>query len=427
MTLLQLPAVTALLEAAPRELDLTRGEHLQAVDEGVARLLGDPALHGRLDPLELELIAAGDPVPLAAHLAVKIARSHRILAALAERGGGTHVSVVFAVYKEHQRILSAAEHPHGEDFLVRKVAQLRRLFDPVPAFSWDLTVVDDGCPQGSGRIAETIRGERLADEPVRVLFLEQAIAEGIAVTRPLTSAAESQKGGAIQYGMWSASRDRRDDDVVLFTDADLSTHLGQTGLLLESLIGERADGAADRMDAAIGSRREKTSVVVKKGVRNARGKLFIYLWKRMLPGLGSIVDTQCGFKAFRVGAIRPVLERMIDKRFAFDIELLCRTLMNRGDSVVRVPVAWIDSEAASTTTDIQPYLSMLKSVATLYRREIPANPEADSFAGLIEQMDEEAWGRLVDRLPEAITGRDPAEFDRFDEVRAADLADRAGV
>jgi hypothetical protein len=49
---------------------------------------------------------------------------------------------------------------------------------------------------------------------------------------------------------------------------------------------------------AIGSRREPDSVVVKQGTRNDRGKLFIYLWKRMVPVLGDIIDTQCGFKAF---------------------------------------------------------------------------------------------------------------------------------
>ena len=51
-------------------------------------------------------------------------------------------------------------------------------------------------------------------------------------------------------------------------------------------------------EAVIGSRREEASIVVKKGVRNLRGKLFIYLWKRLIPNLNYVVDTQCGFKAF---------------------------------------------------------------------------------------------------------------------------------
>ncbi len=84
----------------------------------------------------------------------------------------------------------------------------------------------------------------------------------------------------------------RADRVVLFTDADLSTHLCQCGLLVEPVV---CGGAS----AGIGSCREPTSVVVKQGKRNTRGKLFIYLRKRLIPQLRGIIDTQCGFKAFR--------------------------------------------------------------------------------------------------------------------------------
>lgn len=43
-----------------------------------------------------------------------------------------HLSVIFAVYNEHTRILTRDEHPHGEDFLRHKVRQLDRLFDGTP-------------------------------------------------------------------------------------------------------------------------------------------------------------------------------------------------------------------------------------------------------------------------------------------------------
>ena len=61
------------------------------------------------------------------------------------------LSVVFAVYKEHHRILRPEEHDSGEDFLRRKVAQLNWLASSSPKFSWELVAVDDGCPEGSGR------------------------------------------------------------------------------------------------------------------------------------------------------------------------------------------------------------------------------------------------------------------------------------
>ncbi len=73
--------------------------------------------------------------------------------------------------------------------------------------------------------------------------------------------------------MWDlAQKDHSKKHIVVFTDADLSTHLGQLMLLADPIVNQ---GKL----TAIGSRREKQSVVVKQVARNNRGKLFIYLWK----------------------------------------------------------------------------------------------------------------------------------------------------
>lgn len=205
----------------------------------------------------------------------------------------------------------------------------------------------------------------------------------------------------------------------MFTDAELSTHLGQCGALVDAL----RSGA----DAAIGSRRETSSVVVKKGKRNTRGKLFIYLWKRLLPSLRYITDTQCGFKAFRAERIRDSVEKTEERRFAFDIELLLLTELRRSGSIARVPVAWIDSEAASTTTDIGPYLSMLQSVVGYYRCMLPTDAESDGFAELIASLDEAAWQRSVEATPATIADADPQLFGAEAEVSAATLAAVAGL
>jgi hypothetical protein len=84
-------------------------------------------------------------------VAVKLARAK---ARVQRLRGSRHLSVVFAVYKEHQRILPRSEHEIGEDFLRRKLRQLEWQFDCSPEFGWDLSVVDDGCPEGSGAIAD---------------------------------------------------------------------------------------------------------------------------------------------------------------------------------------------------------------------------------------------------------------------------------
>ena len=267
------------------EMVTSRAEQLAAVSD--------------LDALEQRMASEQASHPLTEHLAVKLARSRRVVPV------SCHLSVVCAVYREHQRILTRAEHPHGENFLRRKMAELDWL---LPG-RWDLTIVDDGCPAGSGRLARQIVESARAQDRVRVLSLDEAIRQGHPAARSLSSAADSQKGGAVHYGLWTAAQQSLHDHVVLFTDADLSTHLGQAGLLLDPILN-------GGMDAAIGSRREPTSVVVKQGLRNVRGKLFIYLWKRLLPQLQDVVDTQCGFKAFRAEVLPAILQNTIEKRFA---------------------------------------------------------------------------------------------------------------
>jgi hypothetical protein len=208
--------------------------------------------------------------------------------------------------------------------------------------------------------------------------------------------------------------------VALFTDADLSTHLGQIGLLVSPLT---RPGCL----AAVGSRREPSSVVVKAGTRNVRGKLFIYLWKRLVPQLRSIVDTQCGFKAFDGADLGRWIEGTRDSGFSFDVELLLCLQLRRPGSITKVPVAWIDSAAASTTTDLEPYLPMLKNIVRLYRAELPTTPSADAFARLIDQLDAAAFRELVENIPPEIAGREPHEVGDEDSVSAQALASAAGL
>lgn len=406
-----------LTAADPEGLDLTDLVQLERAQAVADALLDSGADQDALRQLESSLIARSGPVPLVLHVAVKLAVSRRIVLGLA---GPAHVSLVFAVYKEHQRILPPEKVAGGEDFLVRKVGQLDWLLAGREDLTWDLVVVDDGCPEGSGGIARDIVLARGWEDRVQVLFLDEAIAAGHPVTRPLTTADDSRKGGSVALGMWTAAEIPRENHVIVFTDADLSTHLGQSGLLMDEILGRGRD-------AAIGSRREPHSVVIKQGVRNTRGKLFIYLWKRLIGNLPDIVDTQCGFKGFSADTVRAITPDLLEKKFAFDIELLIKTRLRREDSIARVPVAWIDSEAFSTTTDIQPYLPMLQVMVQMYRTYLPTETGADEFAAFVEALDDESWHRLVENIPESITKREPAEFGGFSGVSAAELAQAAGI
>ena len=64
---------------------------------------------------------------------------------------------------------------------------------------------------------------------------------------------------------------------------------------------------------------------------------------------------------------------------------------------------------------------MLKGIAGMYRRYLPANPESDAFASFVEGLDEASWDRLVENVPQAIAEADPTTFADMNEVTVGDL------
>ena len=151
-----------IFENCPSAPDLTNPDHLALVKEKVDIILQHSNDVSELDRLENEWIKSKDESTILVLLALKIAKSKLIVKDIKEE---TKVSVVFAVYKEHNRIKTSEEHPHGEDFLREKAAQLSDLFDAYPHLTWELVMVDDGCPEGSGNIGkEIIAKEGMEDQ-----------------------------------------------------------------------------------------------------------------------------------------------------------------------------------------------------------------------------------------------------------------------
>ncbi len=399
---------------APAELVLGAREQQAFVDRLTHTILDDVPDAAALRRIEAEARSL-EGVPVAVELAIKLAVSRRFVL---DHDEPVHLSVVFAVYNEHHRLGPASAHPHGEDALARKIEQLDALVADRSSWSWDLTVVDDGCPNESGKVAERIIRDLGRQDQAEVLFLQDAIDDGNPAVRGLENTTESRKGGSIHFGMWSAASRPRAGHVIVFTDADLSTHLGQCGRLVAPIVNGNAL-------LSIGSRRRPLSVVLKGGARNDRGKLFIYLWKRMLGALDGVADTQCGFKAFDASHVRSWVEASIEHGFAFDIELLLQGDRTRPGGIARVPVAWIDSEAASTTSDLQPYLAMLRSVAAIARHHDVSSAEAEPFIQFVESLDEAAWHRLVSRVPPTIAHPEPLELESRGAVVTADELRRA--
>ena len=336
--------------------------------------------------------------PLGARIATRLAHSRKALQWLRKP---VHLSVVIPVFSERRRLLPPADHPLGEAWLGRKIAQLQWLFGNRKEHSWDMVLVDDGCPEGSGHLIREVLDKQHPEVRARVLFLEEAVRRRHPALNGLKSAADSRKGGAVHLGLWEAARLRVPNQVVLYTDADLSTHLGQAGLLIKSL---RKPG----MLIAAGSRRSPSSIVVKDGYRQDRGRLFIYLWKQLVPQLAYLDDTQCGFKALRPEVIMDLVSRATEHGFATDFELLAHCENRSPRSIDAVPIAWIDSPAASTTTAEDPYLSMLRSIEKLSRSCFARTQEAEAFARMISSLTQAGWQTAVEAVGPRLQNIPPA-------------------
>jgi dolichyl-phosphate beta-glucosyltransferase len=138
------------------------------------------------------------------------------------------------------------------------------------------------------------------------------------------------KGYSVRNGMLHAQ-----GDICLFTDADLSSPIGEAQKLFEA-IGEGAD-------IAIGSRWLRAELQTERQplYRQLLGRIF-NLALRVVLGL-NFADTQCGFKAFRREAVKRVFPLQRIERWGFDPEILflARKL---GFTVKEIPVVWAHSE-----------------------------------------------------------------------------------
>jgi|SRR5450432_100995 dolichyl-phosphate beta-glucosyltransferase len=156
------------------------------------------------------------------------------------------------------------------------------------------------------------------------------IVHGLARQNPLLRLIENPgnrgKGYSVRNGMLRAR-----GDILLFSDADLSSPIEEAGKLF-SAIGKGAD-------IAIGSRWLRPELQTHRQPlrRQFFGRIF-NLALRMLLGL-NFKDTQCGFKAFTRQAAQAIFPLQKIERWGFDPEVLylARKL---SFSIKEVPVLW---------------------------------------------------------------------------------------
>ncbi|MBQ4091285.1 MAG: glycosyltransferase [Clostridia bacterium] len=162
------------------------------------------------------------------------------------------------------------------------------------------------------------------------------------------------KGYAVRLAMLNA-----EGDVVMFTDADLAYGV--------DVIKRVADTFADNPDAKmlIGSRN-----LAKDGYENYTfmRKLASKAYIKVLCIIGgfNLSDSQCGCKAFRGEAVKPIFSRCEVNRFAFDFEciLLAKKL---GYKIIEMPVKVINHRE-STVRMVRDSVKMLGDILKMKKR-----------------------------------------------------------
>ena len=211
------------------------------------------------------------------------------------------LSIIVPSFNEEQRLPGSLE----------KIAAFVRERRP----NTEVIVVDDGSTDKTAAVAESYKGK-------------------IPLLRVLSNGTNRGKGFSVRHGSLEAQ-----GNVILFTDADLSSPIEE---------GEKLLAALATHDVAIGSRAVDRSLIEahQSAFREFAGIVFNRIVRIMLRL--PFVDTQCGFKAFRRERCRIIFEQQTIERFGFDPELLYLA-RHHGLSTVEVPVRWAHSPATKVS------------------------------------------------------------------------------
>lgn len=205
------------------------------------------------------------------------------------------ISVVVPMYNETRRMKRTL--PMLADYFRRQ------------DFSVEFVVVDDGSRDNTAEMARQILG---SGPDVNVI----------------ESKPNRGKGHALKVGMLAAR-----GDLVLFTDADLSTPPEESSKFWAWF--------DEGFDVVIGSRKMAGAVLEKHQPlwRESMGKVFTWLTNRIATR--GISDITCGFKCFTQSAAQDLFSRSVIDDWSFDAEVLF-IAQKHGLRIKEVPVHWHD-------------------------------------------------------------------------------------
>jgi glycosyltransferase involved in cell wall biosynthesis len=241
---------------------------------------------------------------------------------------------------------------YNEELRIGKSLNQIRRYLQAKTFTAEVIVVDDGSADQTSEVAG------------------RAV-EHWSALRVLRNECNRGKGYSVRRGVLEAR-----GEYVLFTDADLSAAIDQTGMLIAAL-------ASTGADAAIGSRALQRELIGihQPWFREWGGILFNWM-VRLFTGL-KLRDTQCGLKLFRLATTRQAFEHLKAERFGFDPELLF--LIKRwGGWVLEIPVRW-DNDPATTLSVWRDTAKSFLEVAQVRWRVLTAQYPPAARAGRARQ------------------------------------------
>lgn len=206
-------------------------------------------------------------------------------------------------YKEQERI--------GDNLLEIKDFLAAKNFD------YEIIVVVDGSPDNTAQVA-------------------QNYATQIGNLRVIDNKKNHGKGYVVRQGLLETK-----GKYVVFLDADGSTSITH----VEKFLPELEKGA----DVVVGSRKIKGAFIQihqpkHREIMGEGGNWLI----RIVLGLWSFPDTQCGFKMLTGEAAHEVAKRMVVDRFGFDFELIVLA-KELGFNVVQMPVRWLNEQGSTVS------------------------------------------------------------------------------
>jgi glycosyltransferase AglD len=202
------------------------------------------------------------------------------------------VSLILPAYNEADRIEET-------------VKQTAKALEKITSF-FEIIIVEDGSNDGTDKIAS-----KLAMEHNYISHIHSDLRLG--------------KGGALTKALKYTS-----GGILCFMDVDLATDLIHLKELINSI-------SIEGYDFAIGSRMIPGSDAKRSLKRDVASKGFKFLVRTVLNS--NIYDHQCGFKAFKRESIFNLLDKVQDKRWFWDTELLVLA-QYYGYKVKEFPVTW---------------------------------------------------------------------------------------